>query len=87
MTLIRIKIRDFRTLILCVIFAFSSLVYKAQQYGNEWINYGQQYLYFPVVQTGVHQIHFSTLNSSLNSIGINLNQINHDQFQIFVKEK
>ena len=86
MTLIRIKIRDFRTLFLCVIFAFSSLVPKAQQYGNEWINYGQQYLYFPVIQTGVHQINFSTLNSSLNTIGVNLNQINHDQFQSFGKE-
>ena len=42
---------------------------------------------FPVVQTGVHQINFSTLNTSLNSLGVNLNQINHDQFQIFGKEK
>ena len=87
MTLIQIKIRYFRTSFLCVIFAFFSLVPKAQQYGNEWINYGQQYLYFPVVQTGVHQINFSTLNTSLNSLGVNLNQINHDQFQIFGKEK
>ena len=87
MTLIQIKIRYFRTSFLCVIFAFFSLVPKAQQYGNEWINYGQQYLYFPVVQTGVHQINFSTLQTSLNSLGVNLNQINHDQFQIFGKEK
>ena len=87
MTLTQIKIRYFEPLILCVIFAFLSSVPKAQQYGNEWINYGQQYLYFPVVQTGVHQINFSTLNTSLNSLGVNLNQINHDQFQIFGKEK
>ena len=64
-----------------------TIVCYGQEYGNEWINYNQQYFHFPIVNNGVHRIYFNTLNNALNNQGIDLSQINHSQFQIFGKQK
>ena len=72
------------------LFAFlllTSLLFKGQQYGNEWINYNQQYFHFPIVETGVHRIYYSTINNTLIQQGIDISQINHSSFQLFGKEK
>ena len=64
-----------------------TIIINGQEYGNEWINYNQQYFHFPVVKTGVHRIYYSTINDILSEQGVDLSQINHTQFQIFGKQK
>ena len=54
-----------------------------QNYGNEWIDYNQQYYKFPVTETGVHQISFS----SMIAAGIPAASINPADFQVFGREK
>ena len=65
----------------------STIIINGQEYGNEWINYDQQYFHFPVITSGVHRIYFNTINNILNEQGVDLSQINHTQFQIFGKQK
>lgn len=77
----------FKKNILFAFLTFISLISNGQQYGNEWINFNQQYFQFSVVQTGIHRINYTTLYNSLNQQGVDLNQINHSQFQIFGREK
>lgn len=54
-----------------------------QTYGNEWINYNQEYYRFGIVEKGIYRLDYNTLNSS----GIPLTSINTSQFQVFGKEK
>ena len=61
--------------------------FYSQNFGNEWINYNQQYFNFQIVKTGVHRIDFNTLNNHLTNIGVNISSIPHDNFQVFGKEK
>ena len=75
-----------KTYWLCFYLVFNGFIAFGQQYGNEWINYNQSYLYFPVVSSGIHQIDYYTLNNGLNAIGADLSQINHDQLQLFGRE-
>lgn len=55
----------------------------SQTYGNEWINYDQQYLKFPVYSDGIYRIQYDALNSSLAAIGISLDDIDPRNFQLF----
>lgn len=70
----------------------------SQTFGNEWINYGQQYYSFKVypengtptyfgdqsgVNTGVYMLDYNTLNAA----GIPLSSISTANFQIFGREK
>ncbi|MEW6468862.1 MAG: C25 family cysteine peptidase [Bacteroidota bacterium] len=57
---------------------FTSLA-LAQQYGNEWINYGQKYYKFPIIQDGVYRIDSAALANS----GINVSSIDPRRFQVF----
>jgi hypothetical protein len=52
---------------------------KAQTYGNEWINYSQNYYKIKIIQNGVYRITPSTLASA----GILINSIDPRNFQIF----
>ena len=61
-------------------------VSKAQTYGNEWINYSQQYFNFPIYNTGIHRVNYAELNTSLSNNGILISTINTDNFQIFGRE-
>ncbi len=54
---------------------------SAQTYGNEWINFSQQYYRFSVVQDGVYRISYSTLVAS----GIPLASIDPRRFQVFAR--
>mgnify|MGYP003948263699 CR=1 FL=1 len=74
--------RIFSLFILLVIVNVS----KAQTYGNEWIDYSQQYFNFPVYETGIHRINYSELNTSLSNNGILISTINTDNFQVFGRE-
>lgn len=74
-----------RILYLLILLLFVN-VSKAQTYGNEWINYSQQYFNFPIYQTGIHRINYSDLNTSLSNNGILISTISTDNFQIFGRE-
>jgi hypothetical protein len=60
----------------------TALVTKAQ-YGNEWINYSQNYYKVKVAQNGIYRIDSATLVNA----GIPLSTINPQNFQIFCKGK
>ena len=56
---------------------------SSQTYGNEWIEYGQKYYSFSIVNDGIYKIDYNTLVSS----GIPLSTINTNNFQIFGRER
>jgi hypothetical protein len=59
----------------------------SQSFGNEWINYNQQYFHFPIVETGLYRLDFETINNHLINLGVSINNIPHNNFQVFGKEK
>jgi len=73
--------------ILFILFIFNNLFLYSQQYGNEWINYTQKYLQFPVYETGIHRLDYSTIKIALFNIGEDIANIPSDDFQIFGREK
>lgn len=56
---------------------------KAQTFGNEWINYNQNYYKFPVLSNGVYRIAYTTLQNA----GILVSGINPKNIQIFGRGK
>jgi len=66
-------------LFICVTCFFFKSFSQSPLYGNEWINYSQQYFKIKIEADGLYRISYSTL---LNS-GIPLSTINGNQFQIF----
>lgn len=69
--------------LLLIIFSMFSVAILAQPYGNEWINYNQQYYTMKITNTGVYRISFLTLQNA----GINPSSISPQDFQIFGKER
>jgi hypothetical protein len=65
------------------ILSLPSLWSFGQSYGNEWIDYNQQYYKFPITETGVYQISFS----SMIAAGIPASTINPADFQVYGREK
>lgn len=55
----------------------------AQTYGNEWINYSQQYYRFEIAQTGIYKLDYNTLANS----GIPMSSFNSANIQIFGRQK
>jgi hypothetical protein len=53
------------------------------EYGNEWIEYNRQYYYFPVVNSGLHQLSYETIDAA----GVPISTIPINDFRIFGKEK
>ena len=45
-----------RKLLAISIFCFVAFTIKAQSYGNEWINFSQQYFKFPIAKEGIYRI-------------------------------
>jgi len=74
-----------------IVFLFFFLLFHlsnfSQSFGNEWINYNQQYFHFPIVQTGLYRLDFETINNHLINLGVSINNIPHNNFQVFGKEK
>ena len=56
---------------------------ESQTYGNEWIDYGQRYYSFSVVEDGIYKIDYNSLISS----GIPLASIDSENFQVFGRER
>lgn len=55
----------------------------SQNFGNEWINYSQQYFEIKTRWQGVYKLDYSTLQNS----GVPISTINPKNFQIFSKEQ
>src|SRR5258705_4736432 len=65
---------------LLLFFSLSSFfAAQAQQYGNEWINYGQKYYKFNIITDGVYRIDSLALANS----GIDLSAIDPRNLQLF----
>ena len=69
--------------IVFILTLLGALQSSGQTYGNEWIDYNQQYYKFPVTATGVHQISYA----SMNAAGIPVATINPSDFQVFGRER
>lgn len=69
------------------IFLLITTVAKTQNYGNEWIDYSQQYFKFPIYQTGIHRLDYNTINTALGNEGISISSINTSDFQVFGREQ
>lgn len=68
-----------RLFILLTFFITANLA--AQQYGNEWINYGQKHYKISIPSTGLYRIDYNTLINA----GIPVTSINPKNFQLFIK--
>ncbi len=71
-----------RNLLAISLFCFVAFTIKAQNYGNEWINFSQQYFKFPIYKEGIYRIDSATLSNYFN-----LNSLNPKNFQLFIKGK
>ena len=69
--------------ILFILFLIINGISIAQSYGNEWINYNQKYYAFPVVQSGIYKIDYSTLQAA----GIVTTDFQSANIQLFGREK
>ena len=69
-----------RLVVLCLLL-FTVKVGEAQTYGNEWINYSQNYYKIKIAQNGIYRIDSATLAAA----GIPLTSINPKNFQLFNK--
>ncbi|MEM7160991.1 MAG: C25 family cysteine peptidase [Bacteroidota bacterium] len=69
--------------ILSILFLASFVSISGQDYGNEWINYGQIYYEFKIAEDGVYRINQSTLQNA----GLPLSAVDISNFQVFAKEK
>ena len=80
-----------KTVKIKIVFLFFFLVFHlsnfSQSLGNEWINYNQQYFHFPIFETGIYRLDFETINNHLINLGVSINNIPHNNFQVFGKEK
>lgn len=70
----------FTLFFILIIFPF---LVSAQPFGNEWINYSQQYYKFPVVKDGVYRINRATLQNA----GFPVGDKDPRTIQIFAKGK
>ena len=66
-----------------ILFLIYNGVSIAQMYGNEWINYSQKYYSFPVVQSGIYRLDYSTLQAA----GVPVSSFQSANIQLFGREK
>lgn len=70
------------TRIVVIIVSLTTSLCSFSQYGNEWINYAQQYYKFKVVDEGIYRITFTDMVNA----GIAASTISPDDFQIYARE-
>ena len=70
--------KPIRTLIFIIISIFVISISDAQNLGNEWINYNQQYFKLKITQKGIYQLSFTDLKTA----GFPTN-INPEKIQLF----
>ena len=71
-----------RNLSFLIIAFFFTCAINAQKYGNEWINFSQQYFKLPIAKEGIYRIDSTTLAKYYD-----LSTINPKNFQLFLKGK
>ncbi|MBW7868671.1 MAG: hypothetical protein H3C31_10135 [Brumimicrobium sp.] len=71
-----------RKLFLLIILSVSTTGF-GQIFGNEWVNYSQQYYKFPIVQDGIYRIYYNDLVMA----GFPINAVFSNQIQIFGKQR
>ncbi len=69
--------------LLFTLFTLGLSFISLSQNGNEWINYSQQYVSFPITQKGIYRINYETIQQSI----IPIDAINHNQLQLFGRNK
>ncbi len=67
------------TLLVTIWFSALPFLGQAQNYGNEWIDFSQQYYKIKITTSGIHRISYATLVSS----GIPVQSLNPKNIQIF----
>lgn len=67
--------------VLLMLLAVTSV--KAQTYGNEWINYSQQYYRFEITQSGIYKLDYLTLANS----GIPVGSFSSANIQLFGRQQ
>ncbi|MCB0402523.1 MAG: hypothetical protein KDD41_10600 [Flavobacteriales bacterium] len=75
------QIKRFCKYFLLFLFSADLMFAYAQPYGNEWINYSQQYYKFKVAETGIYRLDSATLAAS----GIPVGSIDPRNMQIFAR--
>jgi hypothetical protein len=71
-------------MILCLaLLSTWSISTKAQLFGNEWINYGQDYFRIPIAEDGIYRLDSADLAEMLNSAGEDPGSFDPRQFQVF----
>ncbi|MEQ6120147.1 C25 family cysteine peptidase [Reichenbachiella sp. MALMAid0571] len=68
-------------LLITICILFCGRPYARQNFGNEWINYNQQYYKVSIAEDGIYRITFD----QLNNIGFPVNTIDPRRIQIFYK--
>ncbi len=76
-----LRVNKWKQILPLLFLAWSTFGY-AQTYGNEWINYSQTYYKFPIVQTGIYRIDYTTLNNA----GVPLTSFQTENIQVFGRE-
>jgi hypothetical protein len=66
-------------ILVAIFLLLSSVVFT--QYGNEWIDYSQQYYYFPVVEDGVYRV----TKQELKDTGMDVDNIDPRNIQLFAR--
>jgi hypothetical protein len=67
-----------------LLFIFSFTVHSnAQNYGNEWIQYGQKYYSFEVFSSGIHKLDYTTLSAA----NVPLASFSTQNIQLFGREQ
>src|SRR5574344_1406433 len=55
----------------------------AQNFGNEWIKYSQNYIRIDVVGTGIYRIPYQVLASAYQQMGLDISTVNYAGFQVY----
>src|SRR5690606_36630942 len=71
-----------RLLLIFIGLSLLSFSAKSQFYGNEWINYSQQYYKFKIISTGIQRISYDDLMLA----GIPVGSFTHENIQVFGRE-
>lgn len=71
-----------RLLLIIIGISLFSFRAKSQDYGNEWINYSQQYYKFKIISTGIQRISYDDLMLA----GIPVGSFTHENIQVFGRE-
>lgn len=56
-------------------------------FGNEWIDYSNQYLKFPVLKEGIYKLDYTEFTSGLNRLGVNVANVDPYKIKIYGRGK